>query len=407
MSIWQTYNAQFAQRNSDMPLLRRLLMMHVVARHELLRVSHSTFEQLSSAGYDVQTYDDGALPFDPKEKIHGALPKNWKIPQPTLIPKIAKLRETLLFMDGSALLPDGRYCYSDTHCINNRWRELQPETYKMLRIVDPVTDDALIRRLHLPSPVMIPGRCFSTRHGNEIGNFGHFVHDVLSRIYYEDLGAIVPGRDKVIAPPLRRPMEKKLFRMVFDGYEIVNVADNVPLKVDELLLPANLCNMQCFNTQAIAALAGRVRSLMVSYADKDKYKVCVSRSDGQRKNLGRSFANFEDYETRMRKLGYASVAVSKLDPEDQFALWSNTTDIVGIHGAGMMNMIMMPSEGNYTEIAGASGPNHRRTPCPNTTIRCAVAAGHQVCGINSVVDEQGRPMIDIAQLESVLSYASV
>ena len=47
-----------------MPLLRRALMMHVIARRELRRVKHATFEQLSSAGYDVQTYDDGAAPLN-------------------------------------------------------------------------------------------------------------------------------------------------------------------------------------------------------------------------------------------------------------------------------------------------------------------------------------------------------
>lgn len=398
-----------------MPHLRRALMMHVIARRELRRVKHATFEQLSSAGYDVQTYDDGAAPLDLEKCCRGTPPKNWISPQPVLSPKMAILQDAVLYMDGSALLPDGRYCHSDIHCIDEqRWRELQPDTYKMLRIVDPVTDDALIRRRHLQSPIRIPGRCFSTRHGNELVNFGHFVHDVLSRIYYEDLGAIVPGRDKVIAPPLLRPMERTLFRMVFEDYEIVNVPHDVPLNVEELLLPANLCNIQCFNSAAFAALAGRMRRLMVPYAGKDRHKICVSRRDGQRDNLGRDFANAEEYETRLRKAGYVPTVVSELETKDQFALFANTTDFAGIHGAGMMNMIMMPTDGKYTEIAGASRLN-RHSPCPNTTIRCALAAGHQVCGVSTAIlpvksnldtNPQHRPMIDIDQLEKMLSSAS-
>ena len=104
----------------------------------------------------------------------------------------------------------------------------------------------------------------------------------------------------------------------------------------------------------------------------------------------------------MRKLGYDVVEVSTLEPEDQFVLWANATSIVGINSAGMMNMIMMPSGGNYIEIAGDSWPD-LRSPCPNSTIRCAMAVGHKICGISSGHDLQGRPAIDIDRLEAELS----
>ena len=402
MSVWRTYRTEFARRNSDMSLLRRT-WNSAVARRELRRVRHATFEQLSSAGYDVRAFDDGAAPIDPRQVARGNLPDNWKYPQPVITPKVAHLRDAVLFGDGTALLPDGFFCYSDIQNIDQNWRRLHRRM--MLRIVDPVTDDALIRRPNLQSAVRIPGRCFSARNGGFVGsNFGHFVHCRLSRIYYEDLGAIVPGRDKVIAPPLLSPMKNALFRMVFEGYEIVKVPPAVPLKVEELLLPANLCKAQSFNPAAIASLARRMRRLMAPYAGKDRRRVCVSRRDGNPR-WGRNFANSEEYETRMRELGYDVVLATALEPEKQFELWANTTDIVGIHGAGMMNMIMMPWGGNYTEIAGASGSNGR-SACPNSTIRCALAAGHRVCGLSTAVDPQGRKMIDISQLEAALSCAT-
>lgn len=394
MSAWRWYRTRFALRNSDM--------------RELRRVRHVTFEQLSSAGYDVRIFDDCSTPLDLEEVVRGDLPENWKIPQPVLSPKVANLRDAMLFMDGSALLPDGRYCFSDIFHADPTWYKLRHfNPSRMLRIADPITTgDALIRRMDLRSAIKIPGRCISTRHGNTPSNFGHFVHDVLMRIYYEDLGVIVPGRDKVIAPAIVSPMQKTLFQMVFEGYEIVQVPPDVPLRVEELLLLANLCNVNSFNPAACAALAKRMRGLMALYAGKDKRKVCISRRDGKlaygQENLGRDFANFEDYEVKVREFGYDVMQVSRINPKEQFALWANTTDMIGIHGAGMMNMIMMPSGGNYIEIAGASGPN-RHTPCPNSTIRCAVAAGLRVCGISTTVDQHGRPMIDIGRLEAELS----
>ena len=94
-------------------------------------------------------------------------------------------------------------------------------------------------------------------------------------------------------------------------------------------------------------------------------------------------------------MGYDVVQVSALDPESQFSLWSNTADIVGIHGAGMMNMIMMPPGGNYTEIAADIGRSG--------TVRCAIAAGLRVGVLeNGARDAQGNQAIDLDRLEALL-----
>ena len=385
------------------PLGRSL--MNAVSRLMLRHVHHSTFEQLSSAGYDIRTFDDGAEPLEPSKVARRDLPEHWKIPQPVIVPKIATLRDTVLFWEGSALLPDGRYCFSDTAYIKENWRRPKKfdQQWGIFLYANPETDAALIRR-HMRC-IDVQGRCFSTRsltrYNHDIWNFGHFVHDVLSRIYYEDLGALVPGRDRVIAPPMPMPMQKVLFRKVFEDYEIVQVPPDVPLKVEELLLPANLCNKDKFNPAAIAALARRTRRIIAPYAaGKRKNKICVSRVDGK-KDERRTFSNEEAYEARMRELGFEVVAVSKVGPDDQFALWGNASDMVGIHGAGMMNMIMMPPEGNYTEIASAQ----IRRPCPNSTVRCAMAVGHNVGGLTTALDMKGSPEIDIDKLEAMLHQA--
>ena len=121
-------------------------------------------------------------------------------------------------------------------------------------------------------------------------------------------------------------------------------------------------------------------------------KVRVSPRDGKRKRGaqagGRDFANVEACESRMRELGFDVVEVSVLEPDARFDPWANARDIVGVQGAGMMNMIMMPRGSNCTEIAGMSGlANGRRL---YWTIRCALAAGRRVRGIAGVLDPQNR-----------------
>lgn len=364
-------------------------------------VSHASFYDLSAAGYDVRIIDDRAsMPEHEKASLRD-LPIHWKRPQPVLKPKVAMLRDAIVFRDGSALLPDGCYCHFDTIFSSEEWRK--SESHRRLCSIDPSTEGALVRP-NMPG-MEVSGSCFSLR-GTNLRNFGHFVHDILSKIYYEDLGVIKPERDRVIAPRMPLPMQEALFRKVFENYEIVKVPPKATLKVEKLLLLANLCSHEMFNPAAIAALAKRMRRIMKRYAGKKKSKVCVSRRDGrlrvgkrspQPDGSGRNFTNEDIYENRMRELDFRVVKVSELEPESQFALWANTADIVGIHGAGMMNSLFMQPGANYTEITGAPA-NH----ILHYTARCAMIVGHNVKGLTGDIDRDGNAVINLDHLEEIL-----
>ena len=368
----------------------------------LFHVRHATFEQLSAAGYEVRTIEDGSAPLDLGASGPNDMPDHWKAHQPTIVPKIATLPEAKLFEDGSALLPDRHYCYTDTSFGREDWRKNHVPRM-VFRRIDPELDDALIK---LPSrSVSVSGRCFSTL-SNHHKNYGHFIHDMMSRIYYEDLNVIAPGREKVIAPPLHHPVQKILFEKVFAGYEIVEARADTAIMAEELVLAANLCSRFSFNPSGIASLSRRMEQVMAPYAAAtEKWKVCVSRGDG-RDHAGRDFVNAAEFESLMRKLGYRVVEVSTLDAESQFDLWANTTDIVGIHGAGMMNMIMMPRGGNYFEIAGAPSKTYP-SGTPNNIVRSAMASGHHANGMASSLDEEERPIIDIERLVEILNDSSI
>ena len=389
-SIWRKHCAKPGHGHSDMHWLRSVLR-NAVARLKYRVVRQISFEQLSSAGYDVQEFDDVCLP--PREQEKTALrnmPKHWKNSQEVAVPGIAKLQDAVLFGNGAVLLPDKRLFIGG-------WGKRMPPELRSRYIPHGLSaccnnETALIQRNF--RCIDLPGRCFAAGH-KAFWNFGHFIHDMLSRVYYEELGAIVPGRDKVIAPPMPFPMQIALFHKVFESYEIVQTPPHAPLRVEELLLPKNLCS----NPAAIGSLARRMRRIVAPYAGRDGRKGRVSRRGGRafhaEEEACRNYANVDAYETRMREMGYDVVDVSALDPESQFSLWANTTDIVGIHGAGMMNMIMMPSGGNYTEIGATIGRSN--------TVRCAMAAGHQVRILeNGARDAQGRLVIDLDRLEALL-----
>ena len=368
------------------------------------QVRHATFEQLSEAGYDVEFIEDGAVPLDLEVSLRQEIPENWKRPQRIAEPKVATLRGAELLHYGPALLPDGRFCYSDSSFGQANWRVSFPSRF---RFADGETDNGTVNMSH-ERVVAVSGRCFSTL-CNTSRNYGHFVHDVLTRIYYEDLGIIAPGREKVIAPEFAFPMQKAMFECVFANYEIVRSLPRTLFEVEELLLPANLCSWTRFNPKCVEALARRMRRIVAPYEAERRIKVCVSRGDGPSgPNIirDRDFANADAFETRMRELGYQVVEASSLDPEGQFALWANASSIVGVHGAGMKNMIMMPAGSFYAEIAGNATGREYAAKRAILTTRCAAAAGHRVHGIESSHDDDYRQWIDIGRLEEMLRKAS-
>ena len=368
------------------------------------RARHATFEQLSAAGYDVRTFEDGAVPLDLEGSRLHEMPEGWKRSQPVVPPKVATLADAELLPNGSAFLPDGLYCYFDSTFNPENWKTCFPGRY---RFVDPDGDDVTVF-LRTLNVMAVTGRCFSAL-CNTSRNFGHFVHDVLTRIYYEDLGVIAPGREKVIAPKFPFPIQKALFEKIFAGYEIVHAPPRTLYQVEELLLPANLCSWKRFNSKGITTLANRMRRLMAPYASTDRVKVCVSRGDsrdGENLVNERGFVNLAAYESRMRELGYRVLEASSLDAESQFEIWANASSIVGVHGAGMMNMIMMPAGNHYTEISGNAVNQEYAAARSILTTRCAAAAGHRVNGLESSLDEQDRQVIDIGRLEAMLRRAS-
>ena len=166
--------------------------------------------------------------------------------------------------------------------------------------------------------------------------------------------------------------------------------------MEELPLPANLCAPTRFDPKALSALANGMRRIAEPCSAARSCKICISRKDSKGGvTPGRDFANLETYERRMRRMGCRVVEISMISPEDQLALRVDATGIVGIHGAGMMNMIMMPTGGNCTEISGAPAVPEPELFCPDRIERCATVAGHRPIGLTGMLDRNRLPMINL------------
>ena len=211
--IWRSYCAKTRSGHSETPPLRRALK-YATARLKYRLVHKITFKKFSKAGYRVQTFGNGAPAPEPETIARRGMPERLKIPLRAAKPKIARLQNAILLDSGAVLLPDGRFFSNGrSKRFPPRYRQhmSNPELFEESPLIQIHNNSAsaLVRRnMHC---IDLPGTHFSAR-SRVYWNFAHFVFDILPLIYYEDLGAIVPGRDSVIAPPLLHPMHKALFQ---------------------------------------------------------------------------------------------------------------------------------------------------------------------------------------------------
>lgn len=71
----------------------------------LRRVRHVAFDELSADGADVRVFDDGATAPAFDEEALEDLREHWKGPRPAVVPKVATLRDVVLFREASRRCP--------------------------------------------------------------------------------------------------------------------------------------------------------------------------------------------------------------------------------------------------------------------------------------------------------------
>jgi capsular polysaccharide biosynthesis protein len=102
--------------------------------------------------------------------------------------------------------------------------------------------------------------------------------------------------------------------------------------------PANLGNPQTLHSLRVAfgvpAEGSASRRLMISRSDAD----------------GRRILNWEEIEPVLARHGYETVVLSAMSFDEQRRLFSGASHVVGVHGAGLTNILFAPTQAKVLEI---------------------------------------------------------
>jgi glycosyltransferase involved in cell wall biosynthesis len=240
-------------------------------------------------------------------------------------------------------------------------------------------------------------------------NFGHFIHDLLSQLFYLDQARALYGEPLRIFLPniagtaFRYRMQTFLFEeLIGPCSDLLVPARGASLRVARLLAAHPTFYLRggggaLVSAGAIRYLNRRLRERFAGLVDPNSpRRIYITRDDGV---AARTLENEAAVRARLVAHGFRPVAVSGLSPPQTVALFSGAEMIAGAHGAGLMNLVfadprrarvielqLHPSNWNSIRtFAGALGMDFAPIPA-----RMGEVAGS--CGI-----------VDEAALEAVLA----
>lgn len=211
-------------------------------------------------------------------------------------------------------------------------------------------------------------------------NICHFLLDHFSRIaayqrytaepffclledhgYYQEIARLAGFGDRVVRPEGRR------YSVTADA---LLVSSNI---VEDFRHPGHLC--------ASWALDFLKRRLQAAPAAGRPRKLYISRADAR----GRKILNEAEMAAALARQGFETVALGRLGAARQIELFQSATHVVGVHGAGLTNLLFAPQGTKVLEILPPL------VATPDYWLLCS-AAGHRYRALIAEDPEFSKPL---------------
>ncbi|AGB30913.1 hypothetical protein Natpe_1001 [Natrinema pellirubrum DSM 15624] len=198
----------------------------------------------------------------------------------------------------------------------------------------------------------------TVRTENESVNYFVWVHNYITKIQGIEKYSQITGREPKILLPKNSPswMIESLRLFGYDN-DLVFWNPEDELRIRRLVIPSNrrgekLTNNRTMDHKILSPIACewlRKEAEKCLEIPKAEYpsKVFISRGDANRREL----ENRDEILNHLRDRGFVSYELTDLTFQEQVSLFSQADQVVGVHGAGLINLIFS-SQCSLTEIFG-------------------------------------------------------
>lgn len=236
--------------------------------------------------------------------------------------------------------------------------------------------------------------------GSSTYNYYHWVTDKLSLIpeYIKYIEQVDPSC------PLLCP--SGLPSAYYEGLEALGVPSDKVIKWDTTLTKVEHLVMPYANKARDSLTVNHGHRLqwlrlgLLDYAgcsagfDEPGYPIFVSRNDSADQRV----ANSKELESRLIEIGFRSITLAGMSLKEQVKLFAQATHVVGLHGAGLTNLIYCQAGTQFVEIL----PDDYLAEFYADIAKCMLLPHTQ---IRVMSNELGECHLDIKQVELALSLS--
>lgn len=173
-------------------------------------------------------------------------------------------------------------------------------------------------------------------------NYFHFFNDVLPKLFLID-------QFQLSNFPLlihRRIYNSKHFQFLFNNVDFVNKRPWIIVEDEEYLNVMSSWHIKPMGYHKV--YQEKIKNLVYPFLTKGgiQARIFLNRATGS----GRNINNFNELLPILSRYGFDIIENESLTVEDQIAVFSKTSHLVSIHGAGITNILFSPSELRLLEI---------------------------------------------------------
>ena len=189
-------------------------------------------------------------------------------------------------------------------------------------------------------------------------NYYHWLFDVIPRLFVLEESLVVDSKFKLLVPDNRLPFqEKTLSRLGFYGEDVLPSRDYSHCVARRLIVISHpKAGSRNQSGKVSLWICERLRHAYMSTVQKassgnDRLRLYVSRGDNTNQRV---LVNEFKLLNQLASRGFQSVELSKLSFDEQIDLFACAEAVIGVHGAGLSNLVFAPAGCLVIEIAGQS-----------------------------------------------------
>ena len=256
-----------------------------------------------------------------------------------IAPRLAWIGDALVMPEKWVVLVDRRHLLIDE--TNHNPDEIVPE----LTSIKAATEQRYLIDLDRPlvridEPVALLG-------GN--ANYFHWLVDYLPRLATLARAGVVRDVRLMVPDDLPAFARESLALLGIGPDRLVTVAPDRLYEVTRLLLPTQLARWGFVHPWAVEWLRGRFRLRTPPGPDAPR-RLYLSRRDATRRRLRDEPA----LERALERRGFQTIAPGSLGLLQQIRLMAGAEVVVGVHGAGLANLLFAPRGATVVEITSAA-----------------------------------------------------